>query len=135
MRKLLILAFIVTGLFGLGPFTQHAFAMPPCSANSTEKRVNDGFRLCWDACKGLPNNQMDGCHASCTKTLDTCLKQVKEDQKKSENESVRQIHCHDPIVACSGKCLKETNNDQKKCKERCETSEVMSTYHQCLKPR
>jgi len=135
MRKVLILAFIVTGLFGLGPFTPYAFADQLCVANSTEKRVSDGFSLCWDGCKDQPKNKIDGCHASCKKTLDACLNQVKEEQKKRDEESSRQIHCHDPIVACLGKCLKETNNDQKKCKDRCETSEVMSTYHQCLKPR
>jgi len=140
MRKLLVLfAFVIAGPFTFGGLIPQAVAEQIiCIPNSTEKRVNDGFNICWDGCKGeKEKNKHENCHTTCTRVLDACLKQVKEEQKKREakedQERQKVSRCRQPVLACGAQCLKETHNDQKKCDEKCAKGKMLDELNACLK--
>jgi len=135
MRKLLLLLSVI-GAVTVGPWVPHAEAQISCRPHIVQKDVFKGYKACMDGCKAEKTEKNEnGCHDLCAKVMDTCLKPAKEEERKLQEESSRQTHCKDPLIACYAPCLKATHDDQKKCKEKCETSAAMATYHSCLRPR
>jgi hypothetical protein len=133
MRKLL---FLLSLIGAVGTLVPHAEAQISCRPHMVQKDVFKGYDVCMDGCKAEKTEKnKNGCHDFCAKVMDTCLKPAKEEERKLQEESSRQIHCRDPLIACLGPCMKETHNDQKKCGDRCDTSDVKSKYAACLKPR